>query len=79
MPSILRVAEPDDSAIPSKEQIQKVLKTSHDRWQQYIKQAMEQPLILLDYLELSNLIDRIPAIPTGRLRMNRRTVFGQST
>jgi hypothetical protein len=50
--------------VPSKEQIQKVLKKSHDRWQQYIKQATEQPSILLDCLGLRNLIDRIPAVPT---------------
>ncbi|EKD16405.1 hypothetical protein MBM_05699 [Drepanopeziza brunnea f. sp. 'multigermtubi' MB_m1] len=52
MPSIVQVAEPDDSVVPSKEQIQKVLKKSHDRWQQYVKQATDKPSILLDCLEL---------------------------
>jgi hypothetical protein len=79
MPPILQAAESEDSVVPSTEQIQKVLKKSHVHWQRYIKQAMEQPSILLDCLELRNLIDRVPAIPPGRLRINGRTVFGQST
>jgi hypothetical protein len=61
-----QIAESGDSVVPNSEQI---LEKSHDRWQQYIKQ---EPSIGLDCLDLHNLMARVPGIPTGHLRMNRK-------
>ncbi|RDL30817.1 uncharacterized protein BP5553_10162 [Venustampulla echinocandica] len=75
-----QVAQSDDSVIPSNEQIQKVLIKSHNHWQQYIKEATEQPSTVFDCIEFRGLIDRTPAIPPHRLlRRNGRAAYGQST
>jgi len=80
MPSSLEVAGSDNSVVPSNDQIKKILIKSHNSRHQYVQQAHEQPSILHDCLELRNLIDRTPAIPSGRLlQRNGRTVYGQST
>jgi hypothetical protein len=63
----------------SNDQIVNTLVKSRNTWQQYVQLAHEQPSTLYDSVDLRTLIDRTPAIPSGRLRRNGWVVYGYST